>query len=152
MSAARAPLLAKYRGVICDLDGVVYRGSTAVPGAVPTLNSVLAAGVPVEFATNNASRPPAAVGDHLRQLGLGPNGWSVVTSGQAAASYLSERLPPGTPVLTVGGPGVAEALTEVDLTPLGVTELSSTTAVGAVVQGAGQDVSWRELAEVVARR
>jgi hypothetical protein len=47
---------------------------------------------------------------------------------------------------------VAEALTEVDLTPLGVTELSSTTAVEAVVQGAGQDVSWRELAEVVARR
>ena len=147
MSAGRAPLVANYRGVICDLDGVVYRGSEAVPGAIAALNTVVA-GVPVAFATNNASRPPAAVGHHLRRLGLEPAAWSVVTSAQAAAAYLAGRLSPGTPVLAVGGPGVADGLTEVGLTPLGVTELSGTTAVDAVVQGAGQEVSWRELAEV----
>jgi HAD superfamily hydrolase (TIGR01450 family) len=81
-------------------------------------------------------------------LGLGRAGWSVVTSAQAAAAYLARRLPRGTPVLAVGGPGVAEALTEVGLTPLGMMELSGKTAVEAVVQGAGQDVCWRELAEV----
>ena len=147
MSAARTPLVANYRGVICDLDGVVYRGSKAVPGAIAALNSVVA-GVPIAFATNNASRPPAAVAQHLRQLGLEPAAWSVVTSAQAAAAYLAGRLSPGTPVLAVGGPGVAEGLIEAGLSPLGVTELSRTTAVEAVVQGAGQDVSWRELAEV----
>ena len=147
MSAARTPLVANYRGVICDLDGVVYRGSKEMPGAIAALNTVVA-GVPVAFATNNASRPPAAVAHHLRRLGLEPAAWSVVTSAQAAAAYLAGRLSPGTPVLAVGGPGVAEGLTEAGLTPLGVAELSGTTAVEAVVQGAGQEVSWRELAEV----
>jgi hypothetical protein len=34
----------------------VYRGSTSVPGAIETLNQVVADGVPVVFATNSASR------------------------------------------------------------------------------------------------
>jgi glycerol-1-phosphatase len=103
--------------------------------------------VPVVFATNNASRSPAAARAHLRELGLGDEGWSVVTSSQAAAAYLAERLRPGAPVLAVGGPGVPEALTEAGLTPLRVTELAGQ-SVDAVVQGLGQDVTWRDLAEV----
>jgi glycerol 3-phosphatase-2 len=140
-------LIAQYRGVICDLDGVVYRGATSVPGAVETLNRLAADDIAVVFATNNASRSPDTVGDHLRELGLGPGGWSVVTSSQAAAAYLAERLPQRTPVFAVGGPGVAHALTEVGLDPVGISELAGTT-VAAVVQGLGIDVTWRELAEV----
>ena len=101
---AAQPVLAKYRGVICDLDGVVYRGPHAVPGAIPSLNSMIADQVPVVFATNNASRSPAVAETHLRELGLGDEGWSVVTSAQAAAAYLAERLRPGARVLAVGGP------------------------------------------------
>jgi len=142
------PVLSRYRGVICDLDGVVYRGSRSIPGAVPTLNSVVASGVQVVFATNNAARPPESVGGHLRELGLGQQGWSVVTSSQAAAAYLAARLEARTPVLAVGGPGVAQALSEAGLTPMQVAELTGTTPVRAVVQGAGQEVTWRDLAEV----
>jgi len=142
------PLLAKYRGVICDLDGVVYRGAQAVPGAVESLNSMIAGRVRLAFATNNASRSPAAARAHLRELGISDEGWSVVTSSQAAAAYLTERLQPGAPVLAVGGPGVADALVEAGLTPLRVADLSSGPPVEAVVQGAGQDVTWRDLAEV----
>jgi HAD superfamily hydrolase (TIGR01450 family) len=141
------PVLARYRGVICDLDGVVYRGPKAVPGAVPSLNSMIASQVPVVFATNNASRSPAAARTHLRELGLSDEGWSVVTSAQAAAAYLAERLRPGARVLAVGGPGVPEALAEAGLTPLRVDELADG-PVEAVVQGAGLDVTWRDLAEV----
>ncbi|MGY4768540.1 HAD-IIA family hydrolase [Kribbella sp. CWNU-51] len=142
------PLLAKYRGVICDLDGVVYRGAQAVPGAIPSLNSIVAGQVPVVFATNNASRTPTAARTHLRELGLTDEGWSVVTSSQAAAAYVAGRLAPGAPVLAVGGPGVADALTEAGLTAVRVAELASGRSVEAVVQGAGQDVTWRDLAEV----
>ncbi len=60
-------LLSAYRGVVCDLDGVVYRGPAAVPGAVAALSSLP---IPVVYATNNASRPPEAVAEHLRELGL----------------------------------------------------------------------------------
>lgn len=142
------PLLARYRGVICDLDGVVYRGAQAVPGAIESLNSMIAGRVPVAFATNNASRSPAAAGSQLRELGISDEGWSVVTSSQAAAAYLAQRLSPRAPVLAVGGPGVAEALSEAGLTPVRVADLHDGGTVEAVVQGAGQDVTWRDLAEV----
>jgi HAD superfamily hydrolase (TIGR01450 family) len=147
-TAVRAEsLITRYRGLICDLDGVVYRGATAVPHAVETLNRVTASGVPVVFATNNASRPPEQVGGNLRGLGVAARGWSVVTSSQAAAAYLAQGLAQGAPVCAVGGPGVAQALTEAGLTPVRVADLGDTT-VEAVVQGLGVDVTWSELAAV----
>ena len=148
MSGTSPSLLTEYAGVICDLDGVVYRGSKAIPGAIETLNAAVAAEVGVVFATNNAARPPTVVGDHLQQLGLGPEGWSVVTSSQAAARYLASRLEPESEVLAVGGPGVARALSEYGLRPIRVPELSGAVNIQAVVQGAGQEVTWRDLAEV----
>ncbi|MEV0065797.1 HAD-IIA family hydrolase [Amycolatopsis sp. NPDC050768] len=146
-SVRAEPLITRYRGLICDLDGVVYRGADAVPRAVETLNRVTADGVPVVFATNNASRPPEDVGNHLRGLGIAPRRWSVVNSSQAAAAYLAERLVPGALVCAVGGPGVAQALTEAGLTPVRVADLSGR-PVEAVVQGLGSDVTWTELAAV----
>lgn len=141
------PLIKRYRGLICDLDGVVYRGAKAVPDAVETLNLLTTDGVPVVFATNNASRSPEDVGDHLRGLGVASQGWSVVTSSQAAAAHLAQRLDRGTRVCAVGGPGIAQALTEAGLTPVRVAELGDA-RVEAVVQGLGFDVTWRELAAV----
>ncbi|WP_020661092.1 HAD-IIA family hydrolase [Amycolatopsis benzoatilytica] len=144
------PLLARYRGLICDLDGVVYRGPSAVPHAVESLNEATARGLSVVFATNNASRPPSDVADHLRELGVAGSGWSVVTSSQAAAAYLAERLAPLARVCAVGGPGVAHALAEAGLTPVRVADSAgaSVEAVEAVVQGLGYDITWRELAAV----
>ncbi|MEV4732338.1 HAD-IIA family hydrolase [Saccharopolyspora sp. NPDC049426] len=146
-SVRHEPLITRYRGLICDLDGVVYRGATAVPDAVETLNRLTADGVPVVFATNNASRPPEDVGDHLRGLGVVSEGWSVVTSSQAAAAHLAQHLDRGTRVCAVGGPGIARALTEAGLTPVRVAELGEE-PVEAVVQGLGFDITWRELAAV----
>ncbi|GAB3197571.1 HAD-IIA family hydrolase [Nocardioides hungaricus] len=140
-------LVAEYDGVICDLDGVVYRGDAAVPGAVATLRDVLASGVGVVFATNNASRSPEEVSRHLREIGVEDPGWSVVTSSQSAAAYLAKRLPPGASVLAVGGPGVSEALAEAGLGPVRVPDVADTTVV-AIVQGLGMEVTWRELAAV----
>jgi ribonucleotide monophosphatase NagD (HAD superfamily) len=50
-------------------------------------------------------------------------------------------------VFAVGGPGVAHALTQAGLLPVGVSELPDA-PVAAVVQGLGIDVTWLELAEV----
>lgn len=140
-----------YQGLVCDLDGVVYRGPAAVPGAVEAINQVTADGVGVVFATNNASRTPQDVALHLSELGVRPGQWSVATSSQAAAAHLAETLRPGSRVLAVGGPGVGAALTEAGLTPVRVGDLAAadaTPGVEAVVQGLGVDVTWTELAEV----
>jgi glycerol-1-phosphatase len=154
------PLVQRYPGLICDLDGVVYRGPDAIPGAVETLNMLIVSGIAVSFATNNASRPPGDVRTHLRALGVA-EAYDVATSSQAAAAHLADLLDPGSPVLAVGGPGVTEALAEAGLTPLRLDELAdaatdaATDVTGrtplAVMQGLGTEVTWRELAEVAHR-
>ena len=136
-------LLQAHDRLVLDLDGVVYVGEHAVPGAVPALRSA-ARTVGLRYVTNNASRTPADVAHHLGSLGLpvGPDG--VVTSSQAAARLVRERVGPGARVLAVGGPGVEHALLEAGLEPA----RSADDAPDAVVQGYGADVGWRELTEV----
>lgn len=139
-------LVGRYAAVVCDLDGVVYRGPVAVPGAVEALRTVEA---PVLYATNNASRPPSAVADHLVDLGLPCTSEAVATSSQAGAWLLSQRLAAGARVLAVGGPGVGTALEEVGLRPLTPAQVRSTTEPpAAVLQGYGPDVTAADLAEV----
>ncbi|GAA4121026.1 HAD hydrolase-like protein [Knoellia locipacati] len=133
-------LVDRYDAIVCDLDGVVYRGDPAVPYAVDSLS---AAGIPIQYATNNASRPPADVGAHLRRLGLSVQDSAVATSSQAAAWLLTQHVAVGAAVLAVGGSGVAEALRERGYVPV-------TTAADdpvAVVQGYGADVTADDLAQ-----
>jgi HAD superfamily hydrolase (TIGR01450 family) len=137
-------LVSRYDAVVCDLDGVVYRGPTAVPHAVEVLSTL---DVPVVYATNNASRPPADVAEHLRALGLDCEPTAVATSSQAAAWLLSERVEPGSAVLAVGGPGVAAALVEAGLTPVAAVDGAVSSGLVAVLQGYGAGVTAADLAE-----
>lgn len=141
-------LIDGYDGIVCDLDGVVYRGGQAVPQAVESLTSALSSGVTVVYATNNASRTPAEVAAHLDALGLPGPAERVVTSAQAAARLVAGRYPAGSRVLAVGGTGVALALEESGLVAISPRAYRSGEQVVAVVQGYGADVGWRDLAEV----
>ena len=136
-------LIENYDALLLDLDGVVYVGSAAVPHAVESIRAARARGVLTAYVTNNASRPPAVVGEHLRVLGLEVADHDVVTSAQAGAREVASRVPPGSKVLAVGGPGVPEALRARGLEPVHL----ATDGPVAVLMGYGPDVSWRELAE-----
>lgn len=142
MSVGPAGLVARYEALVCDLDGVVYRGDAAVPHAVDSLQLV---GHPIQYATNNASRPPGAVAEHLSRLGLTCGPGDVATSAQAGAWMLRERLPAGSRVLAVGGPGVAAALQQVDLHPVLAQDRPGRLA--AVLQGYGAAVTAADLGE-----
>lgn len=126
---------------LIDLDGVVYIGDHAVPGAVDALHAARSVGQRHVFVTNNASRTPVEVAAHLGALGVDAHQEDVLTSSQAGAALLARRLPAGSTVLAVGGPGVAAALAEVDLEA--VTDLGARPV--AVMQGFGRDVAWRHL-------
>jgi len=136
-------LLDRYDSLLVDLDGVVYRGRAALPHAVGSLRSAKAAGLAIAYVTNNAARPPDAVASHLRDLGLEVDDADVVTSAQAGAREVAARVPAGSVVLAVGGPGVGEALRRRGFE---VVERADQSPV-AVVMGFGPDVSWRQLAE-----
>ncbi|GAB3993550.1 HAD-IIA family hydrolase [Nocardioides marmoraquaticus] len=138
MTADERALRERYDVAVLDLDGVVYRGPDAVAGAPEALNAAQQQGMHLAFVTNNASRPPRTVGDHLRRLGVEAADDDVVTSAQAAARLLTEQLDPGSRVMLLGGEGLDEALRERGLEP--VTSLDDEPV--AVVQGYGPDVPW----------
>ena len=89
------PLCETYDLAMLDLDGVVYIGREAVPNVAENLASTARRGMSLAYVTNNASRPPAAVAAHLQELGLEATPEDVVTSAQAAARLVAERVAPG---------------------------------------------------------
>jgi 4-nitrophenyl phosphatase len=80
---------AKRGSVVFDLDGVVYLGSTPIPGAAETIGDLLRDGWQVLFATNNSTKTPESVSDVIAsRTGLSIDPTTIVTSGMAAAEYL----------------------------------------------------------------
>jgi glycerol-1-phosphatase len=132
-----------YDAVLFDLDGVVYLGPVAVPGAAEGIAVLRDRGIKIGFVTNNAARPPVAVADHLVEIGIPATPTDVVTSAQAAAHLLSNRYGPGARILAVGGEGVTVALSEIGLVPVHSAEDNPV----AVIQGYGFDLRWEELNE-----
>ena len=146
LGSSTEPLDRRYDLAMLDLDGVVYIGPDAVPGAPEHVAAARAAGMRVAFITNNASRPPQAVAEHLRELGVQAGPDDVVTSAQAAARVLSERLGEGARVVVLGGRGLADAVAEARLVLVGVEEDAE-----AVVTGYGPEVLWGQVMRAAVR-
>jgi glycerol-1-phosphatase len=138
-----AAVIDSYDAVLFDLDGVIYLGPVAVPGAAEGIAELHDRGTKIGFVTNNAARPPVAVADHLVELGIPATAADVVTSAQAAAHLLINRFGAGARILAVGGEGVTVALSEAGLVPVH----SADDHPVAVIQGYGFDLKWQELNE-----
>lgn len=93
------------RAALFDLDGTVYHGGAAVPGAVAFLERLNHAGIACRFVTNRANRRPEEVEEHLRRLGIPAGPRDVITSAEAAA-----RLCAGRRVSMIGTEALAAAL------------------------------------------
>jgi glycerol-1-phosphatase len=141
--ASPQPLATAYDVALTDLDGVVYLGTSAIPGAPAALTDAVAAGLRIVYVTNNASRTPSAIAAQLAALGVPARAADVVTSAQAGARLLAERLPPGAEVLVVGATGLRSAVRERGFRPVSVA--SGQTA--AVIQGYAPDMSYSLLTE-----
>jgi glycerol 3-phosphatase-2 len=146
LGSSEEPLDRRYDLAMLDLDGVVYVGPDAVRGAPEHVASAREAGIRVVFITNNAARPPAAVAEHLRELGVEAGPDDVVTSAQAAARLLEERLGSGAPVVVLGAGGLVQAVSAAGLRPVGVKDDAE-----AVVTGYGPDVVWRQIMRTAVR-
>lgn len=137
------PLAGSFDVLLVDLDGVVYVGDDPVDGAPQALDEARTTGSRVLFVTNNAARPPGDVAGHLSRIGVEAAPDDVVTSAQAAASMLADRLPAGARVLVVGGEGLERALVERGLRPVPTAQDDPL----AVAQGFSPDLAWPALAE-----
>ncbi|MBV8931894.1 MAG: HAD-IIA family hydrolase [Kutzneria sp.] len=142
-AASAGDLVARHDALLLDLDGTVYRGGEAVPGAAEAIHESRGRGVGIRFVTNNAARSPEQVAAHLTELGLAAEASEVNTSAEAGAAMLAERLSAGATVLVVGTDALAAEVAAVGLVPARVFSAE----VAAVVQGHSPHTAWSDLAE-----
>jgi len=84
------------KGFLIDMDGVIYKGSDPIPGAVKFINNLRENGYPFLFLTNNSQRTSRDVCYKLRKIGFNVSDEDIFTCGMATARYLATRKENGT--------------------------------------------------------
>jgi HAD superfamily hydrolase (TIGR01450 family) len=130
----------RYRAVLLDLDGVLYRGDRTVPGAPDVVAEVRGSGATVVFLTNNSARTPDQVAAKLRTHGIQAAPGEVVTSALPAARLVAANGAVPT-AYVIGQDGVRTALAA---TGVEVVEGAPDRA-DAVVIGWDGDVGYEQL-------
>ncbi|CAE7546528.1 hdhd2 [Symbiodinium microadriaticum] len=77
------------RGLLLDLEGVLYQGDTPIPGAVAALEDLRAQGLAVRYLTNTTTRPRRAIAQRLGEMGFAVEADELFTPPAAAARLLS---------------------------------------------------------------
>jgi HAD superfamily hydrolase (TIGR01450 family) len=101
------PALSHIRCFLLDMDGTTFLGSRLLPGAGRLLGLLQTRCLDYLFLTNNSARRREQYADKLRGLGLDILPDRIMTSGEAAAIYLS-RQKQGASVYVVGTPALEE--------------------------------------------
>jgi HAD superfamily hydrolase (TIGR01458 family) len=81
------------KAILFDLDGVLYQGEAALPGAVETLAWVRAQAIPHLFLTNTSSRPRSAIVTKLAAMGIRIGADELLTPPLAAAEWARREQP-----------------------------------------------------------
>lgn len=102
--------LARLRSLMIDMDGVLCRGSTLIPGAGKFLDFLHQMGIPFVLLTNNSTLTAAQYVAKLGYMGIEIEEDRILTSADATARYLAGVAPPGTEVYAIGEDGVHTAL------------------------------------------
>lgn len=100
------------KGLILDMDGVLWRGDQAIGNLKSTMVKINSYGWLVIFATNNATRTAKQYVQALSSFGVTAEAQQIITSADAVIAYLRRVLPGGGPVYIVGEQGVIEACAE----------------------------------------
>ena len=129
------------RGFVFDLDGCVWRGSTLLPGAGPTLTALHRAGRGVAFLTNNSRATGLDMRDKLQRLGLG---WveHALTPLEILGQVIAERYGPSR-VLVIGAPELAAVVAAAGHEVVDVADFRTATVVAV---GNDFDFSYERLA------
>ena len=83
--------LSGIRCFLLDMDGTFYLGNQLIDGSLDFLDALKRTGRRCLFLTNNSSRSASFYRDKLRHMGVEEEFRQVLTSGQAAARYVTER-------------------------------------------------------------
>jgi NagD protein len=96
-------------GYLIDMDGVLYRGTTLIPGADQFISELRKRGIPFRFLTNNSQRTRRDVVAKLARMGIEVEEEHVFTCAMATARFLAQQKPGGT-AFVIGEGGLLTAL------------------------------------------
>ncbi|TLP71873.1 HAD-IIA family hydrolase [Nesterenkonia sphaerica] len=136
-------LIDQFDGVLFDLDGVLYAGPEAIPGAPEAVSELGARGIRFAFVTNNASRSAAQIAEHLVELGITADPEQIFGSAPAGVTLMARHVPAPAKVLVTGSDSLRSLCREA-----GYTVVDSADACpAAVIQGFEPTLGWADLAE-----
>lgn len=134
-----------------DMDGVIYRGRLAVPGASDLIANLQAHGIPFLFLTNNAALTPAQFQARLAQIGIHVAASAIFTSSLATGAWLRAALlqqsgpsARSATAYVVGEAGLCEAVAQA-----GLTIVSNWRQAAWVVAGLDRNATWYSLKDAV---
>jgi NagD protein len=101
--------LARKKGYLCDMDGVLYNGMAMVPGVPEFISWMKDEGKAYLFLTNESRYTPAYLREKLSRMGIETDESHFYTSSMATADFLSSQSP-GCSVFVIGEEGTYKAL------------------------------------------
>jgi HAD superfamily hydrolase (TIGR01450 family) len=138
------------RGLIVDMDGVLYRGERPLPGLREFF--AVAAARPHVLVTNNSLVTREDCQAKLRRMGVEVPADAIWTVSDAAGAYLAAEFPPGGRALVLGGAALRAAVTKAGLSLAGRPGAGHSPApapADVVVVGLDQQLSYAALAGAV---
>ncbi len=102
----------KIKNYITDMDGVLVRGDTMIPGAAEFLERLKSTQTPYLVLTNNSKYAPRDLSHRLVAMGLNIPETNIFTSAMATARFLDSQRPNGT-AFVIGESGLTEAIHQV---------------------------------------
>lgn len=125
---------------LVDVDGVIVKGRTQIPGATKAIEDLRGHGATVIFVTNNASRSRTSLAQELRDIGIEAAPEQTLTTAYLAARHLQTT--DARRIFMVGEAGLREELTKAGLTVVG----GDAEDCDAVVVGIDRDFTYGKMA------
>ncbi len=129
------------KSILTDMDGVLVRGRTPIPGAKEFIERLVAQGRKFMVLTNNSLYPPAILQYRLQRNGLDIPVDRIHTSALATAQFLDTQCPRGS-AFVIGEEGLHEALEDIGYS-------FTDTAPDYVVLGETNDYSFDRIARAI---
>jgi 4-nitrophenyl phosphatase len=142
MPAPKSSDLSALRGLILDMDGVLWEGNTPLPGMPDFFRFLRGRGIRILLATNNASLTPESYVRKLAGMGAAVGPEEILTSSVATGEYLRTVGRPGEKVYVIGEEGLIHAVESTGL------QVAAPDALDAqyVVCGMDRNLTWNKLA------
>jgi len=120
------------QALIIDMDGVLWRGDTPLPGLNNFFDFLHTQNIPYMLATNNASKTRSQYRQKFAKFGVTIDPSRVMTSSLATAAYLQNEFPKGSRIFVIGGDGIQQAVQEAGFTLLNNVSQPADAVVGGI--------------------